>query len=593
MKKLKVHILYLVIILIINSCSKSNDNSQSKTSTPTPNNSVPNTESGSIPGIINLSISTVILHLKNQVQITAKVFNSDGSLAMPQPTLNWSSSNPSVASVSGAGLITATSIGEIQITVANSANNIGLVNVSVVSDTTLISNTAANITFDSLYLKGTINSQVGIPSYIITDVTGRKVQATPTFEIDNLSGSLINGTNINLGSINGIGMIKAKVNGKYLSGRLPLIAYDPLKPQTDTVRTITHVSNFPWKFYFYSLIASPIKIEVWTSFKYSTGGFGLNIFTTTPTKTTTTYPAVVGTTTDGLLISKSPGGTPVQFSYKNSNVLTLNTFVSVDFTGSWGAVVSGTQYNFCFTKPLNPGGIGGTSIVYDNGDESQLNSADFVVNYSGGTYVGDGINPSIFTSCSINGGLSVTTYEGSLTSDYFALYLNGPNNLLREYILHYSGNINKIPMDIGGGNLINITNGTGNCSPPLPLDSLARVLESKTWAENDCLANINGGFTHVYVFKTDGTGTTDLTTYNGIQSSFKWSVDTNDVITLSDDGTNYSLFDNSEQSLKFYVSTYSIKNGVLFTKILEHDPLNKATDVIINSGSGGCVLGIK
>jgi hypothetical protein len=297
--KATLNLLLILLMSCIIACKKENknNNTQSLSTTFSPAYVSPTT-----PGKIVVSAQILKLHVNDQAQLTAQLYNSDGSLSSAQPSFSWISNN-STSVTANNGNITAISEGFALLTISDGSHGDEFVRISVVADTVKIPAGPANIAFSTSVLGMNLNETKSIPQYTITDYKGQTIGITPQFEISNKSGGvLVNGTNIQAGSTTGGYQLKAMYNSAYLTGSLPILVHGST---TDTTTSFSVVFECPPVFEYYNVTSPAIKIQV-TKCWNAGSGVVFNCFQTSPDQITIENTNIVGVTGDGHLISKAP-----------------------------------------------------------------------------------------------------------------------------------------------------------------------------------------------------------------------------------------------------------------------------------------------
>ncbi len=474
--------LFVIPILII-ACNKEDNNINQSTTT---NNSsvvlitpgvsikltpIPPTSSGKI----HSSTNYLKLHIGNTGSVSAKLYNSDGTLVSLQPGFTWSVDNNSALTVSN-GNVTATNLGEALINVGDQSHGSGYIQVSVVPDTVAIPSGPANIVFEPYVLSLKPGSPLDIPAYIITDFKGISVSATPTFEVqEQNSGITISGKTITA-SKQGIFHLLAKHNDNSLYGNLILaVNSSELK---DYIITSFQSYSFPSIFNSPDLTADPIKISVF-EFGRKNNIFFLDAYETSPDQIAVDYPSVMIADGNGSLKSLAPGYTSIQLVYKTAFITGIGSVVRIKTIGNWGAKGSdGTSYNFCFLDPFPvkyglPYGFNKNG-VYDDREQS------------GNANIASGNGMQAADKCSFLGGIRVEYLPGQLKAkgqtpgnqigqllvSYKGKLVGGNlgDSGFTGYLIYWNGDNNKLILDAGvlnssvNGTKLNLVNGTGDCT---------------------------------------------------------------------------------------------------------------------------------
>jgi len=345
MKQLFSILLLAIWFFTAASCKKDENNNSnggggSNTQTYTPPYIPPST-----PGVIQTSMGFLTLKKGSSKNITATLYESDGTKNMVQPTFVWSSSDPSVASTNS-GIILALEIGSTLVKVTDGSHGFAFINVEVVADTSTISIDAAQIVFEPpVLLLNT--SQTKSFTYKIYDKAGNITGGSPLFTASTGSDLVVSGTSVTGGSKQGIFNIQASLNGMMIGNLQALVSLSTGSPK-DTLYSVVYKA-IPYHFSRPDVSSNPIIAEV-TKFVVP----GLNAFVekyqTSPDQITVDA-NVLNMSGNGGLKAVNSGKAKVDLHYKTSEVFSYTSYVLFDLAGCWGGIVNGIQCNITFNKP--------------------------------------------------------------------------------------------------------------------------------------------------------------------------------------------------------------------------------------------------
>jgi hypothetical protein len=575
----------LVATFTLTSCVKTGSTLNSGGNNSNSNNSIAYSLAYVAPkdGMISVSSERLIMHVGNNANLSARLYNGDGSLASPQPFLAWNSSVPTSVSVSS-GTINAINIGDALITIGDGVHANGYVNVSVISDSIPIPSGPVNISFNVASLSLNNNSNITIPTYTLTDYQGNQIGGSVSFEIPDNSNVTVNSNTIKTNDSSGIGLLVAKYNGIYLNGRLPVFIHNT---GSDTLRHIDISGNFPSVFNYYNEKANPLTIDVYESWGNGFKPF-FKVYQTSPYNIAIDNPAVISVTNDGLLFSNHPGITPITINYKGA-IIKQYCGVNVDMSGNWVGSKNNVNYNFSFGKRWAPISYNLFSGVSGKSDGTAIKEwFDFTTlnGYSGGAYISSLSNPN--QTCFLYAG-SVVGYNAGVFSGSFetpgvlfgSINLNSVS-LNHSYQLFWLNKLDTIKAD---DIFLIRSNGSNSISDTNSL-SLFQVLtngSSKTWVGNDCYNNSSSSTFISAKFSNDGTGVS-IDSASGVVK-FNWTIDGNNSFTAYDP-TGQGHY------LTYYISNFT-SNIITFSKIHEHLPNGTPVDSDAYFGDSGCVLGFQ
>ncbi len=413
-------------------------------------------------GKIQANSTNLILHIDDVSEPKIRLYNADGSLVTPQPTLNYISDNPGTVSVSN-GKITANEVGVAKIKVSSGDNGAEYINVTVVPDTVAIPDGAGNAAFFPFVVALEVSKSADEPMTVASDFKGTELSGVPVVlePVDPNSGLSMNDNKITA-TKTGIHKVRAKSGDQYLSGDFTVVVHNG--KQEDQVNIGYYLLHFPGQFKRYDVTAEPVILSVLES-GWKDNSLYFKWYNDEPDFMTSKHPGIVDITLENRVRSVSPGGTEITVSYAGFESH-FKTVVSVDMAGNWGASdANGKEYNLCFDPVSYP-----------------INYNAYTVDYK---FVSPGIY--IFGDAFVGKGTNVIADASYYTSGYdYTFGPPDPNAVFGQiwpfkngvvvndtggvggtagYLLYWLGDNYHVKMTVGGMEL-DLFRGAGDCTLP-------------------------------------------------------------------------------------------------------------------------------
>lgn len=453
-------IIYLIAFTTIffSSCKK-DKNEPASDNTPTLGGSSTNTIPAYVQpqaGSLKVNVNSLIMHPGDNVTLIASLYNANGTVASTSGLI-WNSSNSGIANVNN-GIVTANTIGNCEVTVTDGIHGLLIVNISIVSNTTSITNTPTSICFSlsGCVLAMPTNSVVSVSNYTVYNSQGIAVFPALTFIPPANSGLMFSGNTVTSGSVIGSFNVKVKAGNDTLTNTLNVVVLN-----TDTVYSFDIVQGSLARVFYKNNVASanPVIINVKKCWLVgSTPTFSNYI--TSPDK------IEIVNNEDGIILNSSGKlesvksthyleGALLKISYKNA-YLYRGVSVAINLTNTWGVTLSnGDSYNYCITQT-------GPDVYY-NSNEYFLNTS---TQFLSGSYLVMESGAQVFYG---SDNLFTGTYNPStlafVGSQCVSLRYSGQVN---PEIYNMSNDGNHLSKAAAGSNP-NLQRGTGSCSSSTPL----------------------------------------------------------------------------------------------------------------------------
>ncbi len=330
MKNIITQAAFFLFISVSFVCCKKDDDDDNGYFPPAEETFTPEYIAPTQTGLIQLATRLLILKVGESGKIEAKLYESDGSVASPQPSFVYASDDATVASVAN-GTVTAMAVGETSINVTDGAHGIVHVNVVVLPSTGSTPDDTYSITFEPpvLSLK---QGESGAFTYKIVDRKGNPASlGTPIFQFADFTDATISGNIITAGSSSGVFNLLALTGSDTLAGTLQVLF--GLSGNTTTKYTIDEVF-YPVKFNDNDLISKPIRVFVTETTTDGNGNSIISKYQTSPDQVAVLNTGVV-TNSGGRLKSVHPGYAKLRITFKGTSVEGW-TSVIPRLQGAWG-----------------------------------------------------------------------------------------------------------------------------------------------------------------------------------------------------------------------------------------------------------------
>jgi hypothetical protein len=412
-------------------------------------------------GKIQANVSVLMLHPGNSAHPPVRLYNSDGTIVIPQPNFDWEADSP-IVSISN-GTITAKEVGSTQITITDRAHGNAYIDVVVVPDSITIPDGPVNVAFFPFVLAVNVNSSgTELPLAVLSDYAANEINGAVTYEIMNEGeGVSIAGGKL-IATSPGVYHLKAKVGGDYLHGDLFVSAYGD--SQADSRNTNFTVLDFPSQFNKYGVTSRSIKIHVLES-GWKNNQLFFDFYETVPEQVSVEYPGVLQVVDGVNLKSIFPGYTPVTISFHGESV-TANALVAIDFTGNWKATGPGGKvYNFCMSPPVN-------TIVYNATNYLWPEHAEAYAKGGGDAYIGladEVVGDHFYMEATESFDLGVLDGTAKVAQiwpfkDGVIVNDTGVDGI-PGYLLYWKGKLDEFNMMVNESTLV-LKNGLGDCELP-------------------------------------------------------------------------------------------------------------------------------
>lgn len=496
----KIIPIFTSLFLILASCSKDDSSTPSSPEYSTPYQVIP------IPGLLKVNISDLLLNVGSTRVVTVTKYSADGT---PQttPTLFWTSSDPTIATVSN-GIITAVEKGSCEITVNDGSQHNAIVNVKILEVGQQIPTTAVQADFATDLLVMQPSSNKNIPSFTLHSRSGAVVNAPITFLPPEESGLNFSGNTVSSSNIEGDFNVLLRVGNDTLANALRIHVMN----LAQTTRSIRVIGNtFPSIFYDNNVSSPrPVLIEV-TENSYVSNVLVQNIFVTSPDKIELNDDSVI-LNAQGYLTSVHQSvhnyfsqtdeflgfhGCVAKVIYKDQ-YFEAGIDVAVNVTGNWGISMSnGDNYNYCIQqtgKKLDYAYNGFYTYGYAQPD-------DFTHYINGTYYIKKNGEPFYYgPSNSFSGNYLVTT---GLASGHGVVRIHHDGQALNYF--------ETFGLEENGNTLTNqnvsLIRGSGTC-PPIVVTNpdliLHDVLSGHTWLTNECF-QADDGYASSITLNSNGT----------------------------------------------------------------------------------------
>ncbi|NHM06680.1 hypothetical protein G4D82_05565 [Flavobacterium sp. CYK-4] len=492
----------------------------------------------------------MMLHVGNYATIPVKAFDENGNAI--SVALTWSTSDSTVAIVSN-GTVTAIGIGSCEISFTDNVHSVRSINVDVVANSTLISNSASQIdlgiTGNMLFL----NTDATEPfSFKLYNDSGQIVNNNAvTLEFPNGSGLTWNGTNIMTSSQTGVFVIRFRVGDIYLPQVLQVFVNNPTASITsDTIYAFSVIpSTFPSRFYKAGSAGRPILINACKAYYVPNNTFPVSkSYVTVPDiielsgggEISVDGNGVISANSSTLVSTAYPIDRKITFYYKDAPWQKIPLVVGRDASGNYGKTFDQeNSYNFCVTQQ-------GPTVRYGIYAE-EFEGSNCCYNGWFGSYGYLGTVPLRGTSRIIRNGQVVTNespFDTMLNSvgpfnslegngvywSYFGLMLGG-----EQYNLNY---LEDGKVEIAQTNTL-MVKGQGDCAAQeIPVTgTLFDVLKGHTWSLSNCFSNFEQ-YSSPITLNANGTWSVPGSLYIGEtwlpgEGPTTWTTSGNDYIILT------------------------------------------------------------
>jgi hypothetical protein len=354
-QRILLYVISILFIIASSSCKKEPDPQGEDNPKELPTKINPPKIEPTTPGFIIANVTELTIKIGSAFEISAKAYSSTGVLKQPQPGMNWSTQNESVATISN-GLVNGVAEGKTQITVTDNVHGYAYVNVTVVKTDSIISKEPVSILFDQPLILLRANETVSL-NYNVYAIDGTISSVIPVlYSAASSDQLLISNNTLTAGSKAGVFTIEAKYNEKNLSGSLLVyiqIESAPPQAQTDWIVSEINLTKVPTSIFSFNLPSDPIRIRV---VEYRPGPLtftdphpGLRVYETSPEYIVIEDPTVIAGNSQGNLVARSPGYTKVTAGYRNKELSWL-IYVPFDFNAKWTGLVAGEEVSFCLSS---------------------------------------------------------------------------------------------------------------------------------------------------------------------------------------------------------------------------------------------------
>ncbi|MBX2904095.1 MAG: Ig-like domain-containing protein [Chitinophagales bacterium] len=269
-------------------------------------------------GIIQVSANTIILKVGESASISAKLYEANGTEVSVQPTFNYTSEVPQIATVAN-GNINAIAEGETNIEVTDGLHGSSYVSVIVIGTSQTPPSDVYNIAFFPPILSLKQGESASF-SYKIFDRKGNEIfPGTPTFVLSGAFGdATVSGTSVTAGSQSGVFSLLASIGGTNLLGSLQMVFGIPNGSNSSTSYVIDQV-YYPCGFSSLGIKAKPVKVSIIETQSDGNGNVVISKYETSPDQITIKHPSVI-TNNGGRLQSVYPGYCKLAVMYKGVTV---------------------------------------------------------------------------------------------------------------------------------------------------------------------------------------------------------------------------------------------------------------------------------